>query len=187
MVLHPSFPATAATVHPQDERFFFLPLIAGAREEVARKPFYKSVYYSGGFPPAHEGVCTDLVWRAFAFAGYDLKKQMDADIKKARGAYPQITKPDPNIDFRRVPNQTVFFRRHAQSLTTRIDPANRDAWQPGDIVVFANPNHIAILSDKRNATGFPLLLHNQGPYATEEDDFLAWYTRGIVAHFRFIP
>ena len=178
----------SATISPaQQEHSFIQALIAGAREEVRRKPLYKSAYYAGGFPPETEGVCTDLLWRAFAFAGYDLKKRMDADIRKHTTAYPRISKPDPNIDFRRVPNQTVFFRRHAETLTTRIDTANMAAWQPGNIVVFTNPDHIAILSDKRNAKGFPLLLHNQGPFATEEDDFAAWYSQGIVAHFRFIP
>lgn len=169
----------------QKREAFAAALIQGAREEARRAPFYVSAYYAGGYPPENRGVCTDVIWRAFAFAGYDLKAQMDADIRKNRAAYPRVSRPDPNIDFRRVPNQTAFFRRHAQSLTTRIDGANLAAWLPGDIAVFANPDHIAILSDKRNAAGIPLLLHNQGPFATEGDDFMDWYGRGIVAHFRF--
>ena len=128
--------------------------------------------------------CIAVGFGSFAWA---LKRTMDADIRKNRPAYPRAAKPDPNIDFRRVPNQTVFFRRHAATLTTLIDAANLSAWQPGDIVVFANPDHIAIVSDKRNEDGIPLLLHNQGPFATEGDDFMAWYARGIVAHFRFTP
>lgn len=162
-------------------------LLDGARGEVARRTRYKSVYYAGGFPPDGEGVCTDVIWRAFKAAGYDLKGMMDADIRKNGKEYSRIRRHDPNIDFRRVPNQTVFFRRHAQALTTRMDEANRAAWQPGDIVIFANPDHIAILSEKCNAEGIPLLVHNQGPFATEGDDFMAWYRRGIVGHFRFMP
>lgn len=183
----PEISPAAAGNFAKEKRTFAEMLILGAREEVARAPVYRSAYYAGGYPPKTEGVCTDLIWRSFSFAGYDLKTAMDADIRKNRSAYPRVGKPEPNIDFRRVPNQTAFFRRHAQSLTTRIDPEHRATWQPGDIVVFANPDHIAILSDKRNDTGFPLLLHNQGPFATEGDDFMAWYTAGIVAHFRFIP
>ncbi len=163
-------------------------LIQGARVEIKRAPLYRSAYYKGGYPPDREGVCTDLIWRAFRHAGYDLKKLIDADIRKAPAAYPRARKPDPNIDFRRVPNQTVFFKRHAQSLSTAIKPGNAEnmrLWQPGDIVVFAGPDHIAILSDKRNDEGVPLLLHNQGPWATEDDDFTAWAKGGIVAHFRF--
>ena len=163
-------------------------LIQGAREEVDRRPLYRSAYYSGGVPPADEGVCTDLIWRAFQFAGVDLKKLLDTDIRRNKTSYPRVKgKADPNIDFRRVPNQTVFFRRHAKTLGTKMTPGDKavtDTWLPGDIVVFANPDHIAILSDKRNASGVPYLLHNQGPFATEGDDFMAWYACGIVAHFR---
>ncbi len=162
--------------------------IRGGREEAAAKPFYRSAYYRGGYPPATEGVCTDVIWRAFAAAGYDLKALIDADIRSAPAAYPRAGRPDPHIDFRRVPNQTAFFRRHARSLTTTIVPHDRknlQEWQGGDIVVFKNPDHIAILSDKRNDQGIPLLLHNQGPWATEDYNFMAWYTCGIVAHFRF--
>lgn len=166
---------------------FTVRLLEGARAEVARRPWYRSAYYAGGHPPAFEGVCTDLVWRAFAHAGYDLKTAMDADIRKNRSAYPRVTKPDANIDFRRVPNQAAFFRRHAKTLTTKIDGDNLASWLPGDIAVFANPDHIAIASDKHSKDGIPLLLHNQGPFATEGNDFMAWYNRGIIAHFRFIP
>ena len=54
--------------------------------EVDRSPVYKSAYYVGGYPPATEGVCTDVVWRAFKEAGYDLKKMIDADIAAKRNA-----------------------------------------------------------------------------------------------------
>jgi uncharacterized protein YijF (DUF1287 family) len=130
-----------------------------------------------------------LIWRAFKAAGHDLKALMDEDIRKNPSLYPRVgNKPDPHIDFRRVPNQAVFFKRHAESLPTRIAPGNmrvmRD-WQPGDIVVFRNPDHIALLSDKRNGEGVPHLIHNQGPWATEGDDFMRWHERGIVARFRW--
>lgn len=165
-------------------------LIRGAREEAGRRPLYRSAYYKGGYPPENEGVCTDVIWRAFKTAGYDLKALVDDDIRRNKSRYPRIGgKPDPNIDFRRVPNLTVFFRRHLQTLGTTIIPGDRNnlaTWQGGDIVVFRNPDHIAVLSDKRNGEGIPLLLHNQGPWATEGDDFMVWYAqgKGIVAHFR---
>ncbi|MDR1242450.1 MAG: DUF1287 domain-containing protein [Deltaproteobacteria bacterium] len=162
--------------------------IVGAKAEADRRPFYRSAYYKGGYPPASEGVCTDVIVRAFAHAGYNLKNMLDADIRNAPASYPRARKPDPNIDYRRVPNQTAFFRRHGRQLSTKIIPGdahNLKEWQGGDLVIFANPDHIAILSDKRNEQGVPLLLHNQGPWATEGDDFMAWYARGIVAHIRF--
>ena len=163
-------------------------LIAGGRAEAARSPVYHSGYYQGGYPPDYEGVCTDVIWRAFRDAGYDLKSMVDKDIRANPRAYPRVGKADSNIDFRRVPNLNAFFARQAQKLGTRIipgDAGNLALWQGGDIVVFKNPDHIAILSDRRNDEGIPLLLHNDGPFASEEDDFMNWYERGIVAHYRF--
>ncbi len=174
-------------VDPAANQAFIQALLKGGRAEADRRPLYRSAYYRGGLPPASEGVCTDLIWRACKDAGYDLKTLLDADIRANPGAYPRAGKnPDPNIDFRRVPNQAAFFKRHSQSLPIILkpdDPANLALWLPGDIVVFRNPDHIAIISDKRNADGVPLLLHNQGPWASEGDDFLYWAGRGIVAHF----
>lgn len=163
-------------------------LILGAREETRRAPFYRSAYYRGGFPPEEEGVCTDVIWRAFKYAGYDLKAMIDKDIRANPRAYPRAAKPDPHIDFRRVPNQRAFFVRHGLTLTTEIIPGNKEnlaKWQPGDIVTFTNPDHIAILSDKRNYEGIPLLLHNDGPVASEADAFMRWYNKGITGHYRF--
>ncbi len=165
-------------------------LMAGGLEEADRKPIYQSGYYSGGYPPAGEGVCTDVIWRAYRYAGYDLKANMDADIRANPSAYPRVGgKPDANIDFRRVPNQRVFFARHGQSLTTKFiphDKANMAQWRPGDLVSFQQPDHIAIISDKRNASGYPYLIHNDGPWASEGDDWEAWSARGITGHYRFL-
>ncbi|UQZ91218.1 DUF1287 domain-containing protein [Deltaproteobacteria bacterium Smac51] len=166
-----------------------LDVIEGGRLEAKRRPLYRSVYYVGGYPPDEEGVCTDVIWRAFKHAGYDLKKMIDSDIRANGKSYPRVGgKPDPHIDFRRVPNQKVFFSRYGHSLTTDIipgDPASLAQWQPGDLVTFTGPDHIAILSDKRNREGVPLLLHNQGPFASEGDDFMYWYGRGVTGHYRF--
>ncbi len=163
-------------------------LINGARAEARRQPVYRSAYFKGGFPPDNQGVCTDVLWRAFKVAGYDLKALVDADIRAVPQQYPRAKNPDPNIDFRRVPNLKTFFQRHGTSLTTKILPQDREnlaLWQAGDIVTFTNPDHIAILSDQRNEEGIPLLLHNDGPVASESDHFMYWYGRGITGHFRF--
>lgn len=164
-------------------------LLAGAREEASRAPFYTSGYYRGGYPPETVGVCTDVIWRAFRVAGLEIKELIDSDIKANPSAYPCVAgRPDRNIDFRRVPNQSVFFRRHAEVLSTAFKPGDAQLmsqWQAGDIVVFKNPDHIAIVSDKKNRKGVPLLLHNEGPWASEGDDFEKWAKRGIVAHYRW--
>ena len=164
-------------------------IIAGARKVVAAKPRYRSVYYKDdAYPPPSEGVCTDLVWRAFQNAGYDLKSLIDADIRAHTYAYPRVAgRPDPAIDFRRVPNQKVFFSRHGLNLSTDIipgDPESLAQWQPGDIVTFKDPDHVVILSPRRNARGLPYLIHHSNPYPREADDFMSRYPR-ITGHYRF--
>ncbi len=162
-------------------------IVEGARKDAENKPRYRSRYYSGGYPPENEGVCTDVIWRALLNAGYNLKEMMDEDIRKNPQDYPGVSVPDPNIDFRRVKNQLAFFKKYAESLTLELvpgDPENLKQWQGGDIVTFDNPEHIGILSTKRNKYGVPYLIHNAGPYTREADDLMDWYD-GITGHFRF--
>jgi uncharacterized protein YijF (DUF1287 family) len=166
-----------------------LDFVAGARREVQRRTRYDAGYYAGGYPPEGRGACTDIVAQAFREAGYDLKKMVDEDIRRAPAAYGETGKhPDPNIDFRRVANLTVFFRRHAQELTTMVRPGDREnltQWQPGDIVVFGPPyEHIGIISDKRRPDGVPYLIHNAAPVAAEGDFLLRWPSQ-ITHHFRY--
>ncbi len=164
-------------------------LLEGARKEVKNRTNYKSAYYAGGYPPDDEGVCTDVIWRALKHMGYDLKAYMDEDIKKHLEDYSRIDKPDPNIDFRRVKNQNVFFKKYAVSLTTSVIPYDKDnltEWQGGDIVVLKKPDHIAIISDRRGKDGVPYVIHNAYRHPKEEDCLLAWYNDGhIIAHYRF--
>ena len=164
-------------------------ILEGARMEVENQPRYKSAYYNGGYPPDNEGVCTDVIWRAYKNAGYDLKELIDKDIRENTADYPRVEgRPDPNIDFRRVPNLLVFFQRFGESLTLELipnDPENLKEWQGGDIVVYGAPLwHIAIVSDKRRADGVPYIIHNAGPTPREEDYLLKW-TSPLIGHFRF--
>ena len=108
-------------------------VVLGARAYIATDPHYQSKYYAGGYPDDGLGVCTDVIWQALQAAGYDLKALVDADIAACPEAYPHITTPDSNIDFRRVNTLDTFFRRHAQVLT--CDLSDGQQWQPGDIVV----------------------------------------------------
>lgn len=63
-------------------------IMQGGRAEAQRKPAYINAYYKGGYPPETEGVCTDVIWRAFNDAGYNLKNLIDTDIKNNTNAYP---------------------------------------------------------------------------------------------------
>jgi len=163
-------------------------IVLGARLDAENKPKYTNKYYVGGYPPDDEGVCTDVVWRAFKKAGYNLKNMVDKDIKANLKQYPRVEgKPDPNIDFRRVPNLVSFFTRNGEILTLDLkagDSDNLKLWQGGDIVTFDHPQHVAIISDKRRVDGIPYIIHNAGPFTLEEDKLLKWMPK-ITGHFRY--
>jgi hypothetical protein len=181
-------------ISSQDQNLNGIPdaidIVKGARQEVERGTVYDGAYFPGGYPPEGIGACTDVIWRAFNNAGYNLKKMVDEDIKKNPKAY-GVTgrKPDPAIDFRRVRNLQVFFKLHGQELTTEViarDVNNLTNWQAGDIVVFGLPlEHIGIISDLRGRDGVPLIIHNAGPKASEGNYLLSWPSK-ITYHFRFI-
>lgn len=163
----------------RDGKDDFEDIMNGARAYVSTSPKYESVYYEGGYPDGNVGVCTDVIWTAFQEAGYDLKSMVDKDIASNIQAYPRVNgKPDPNIDFRRVPNLLVFFQRNARSLT--LDTSDLDAWQRGDIVVYKD--HIAIVSEKRNPGGIPFIIHHGGQPVYEEDSMTR---QQIIGHFRW--
>ena len=56
-------------------------ILEGAKIDAENKPKYKDGYYSGGYPPEDEGVCSDVIWRSLKNAGYSLKDMIDKDIK----------------------------------------------------------------------------------------------------------
>ena len=158
-------------------------ILDSALEYISQKPKYKSKYYVGGYPPVYEGVCTDVIWRAFMEAGYVLKDMVDDDTKNNKERYKNIDVADPNIDFRRVDNLNTYFKYNSLNLTK--DPYDIKEWQRGDIVVFNN--HIAIISDKRNKDGIPYIIHNANQPVREEDALIRWYKKkGIIGHYRFI-
>lgn len=145
-------------------------ILLGARKDAENHPTYDSRYFgNGGYPPDNIGVCTDVVWRAFKNAGYSLRDMVDNDIKNNPDEYIYVENRDKNIDFRRVGNLDIFFKKYAQSLT--LDINRIEEWQPGDIVVFGNEEHIGVASDKRNSKGQTYIIHNGGQPNREEDFF----------------
>jgi len=166
-------------------------ILAGARKEVKNKTVYKDWYFSWGFPPEGQWVCTDVIWRAFQEAWYNLKKLVDTDIKNNISDYSRVNGlAEPNIDFRRVPNLQVYFEKHAEVLTKEIIPGdlqNLSQWQPWDIVIFWKPkDHIAIISDKRNSAWVPYMIHNSAPTAREDDWLIYWKDNisPLIGHYR---
>jgi hypothetical protein len=167
-------------------------IVAAARKQVGTSytQEYFKLSYPGGDVPKDRGACTDVIIRALRATGHDLQKLMHDDMKRNFALYPSrrqwgLTRTDKNIDHRRVLNQMVFFKRFGKELTKDTSAKNRTQWQAGDIVCWdLNGNrlmHTGIVSDKKNAQGQPLVIHNLGG-CREEDALTAWK---IVGHFRF--
>jgi uncharacterized protein len=149
-------------------------------------PSYVSIPFPGGDVPIDRGVCTDVIIRAYRSIGVDLQLLVNQDMRKAFPAYPRkwgLSRPDPNIDHRRVENLAVFFGRHGQSL-----PISKEAsdYRPGDVVTWRLADgrpHIGLVSD-RSIDGRPLLVHNIGAGAQVEDVLFVFT---ITGHYRYLP
>jgi uncharacterized protein YijF (DUF1287 family) len=149
---------------------------------------YVRLAYPGGDVPAERGVCTDVVIRALRAAGIDLQREVHEDMRRDFAAYPPLwglSRPDRNIDHRRVPNLETWFRRAGHALP--VGQAAAD-YAPGDIVSWRLPNglpHIGIVSDRRAAdgSGRRLVVHNIGAGARVEDVLFAWPP---IGHFRIL-
>lgn len=148
-------------------------------------PAYRRLDYPGGDVPAGTGVCCDVVVRALRKAhGFDLQKEVHEDMRAHFAAYPKnwgLKKPDASIDHRRVPNLQTFFHRRGWSVAIAKSAA---AYRPGDIVTWDLSNglaHIGVVSDRQSAAGTPLVIHNIGRGAQEEDVLFSWE---ITGHYR---
>src|SRR5690349_2155724 len=89
-------------------------------------PAYRKLAYPMGDVPLDRGVCTDVVVRAYRAVGVDLQELVHRDMKAAWPVYQRVgnwglTRPDPNIDHRRVPNLATYFKRHGQELPVSQD------------------------------------------------------------------
>lgn len=167
------------------------PWIESARQQIGitleYRPAYVRLDYPGGDVPIAGGVCTDVVIRALrASVGLDLQRAVHEDMRAHFGRYPRLwglTRPDRNIDHRRVPNLEVFFERRGW----RIRPAGSSAadYQPGDLVTWRLPGnlpHIGIVSERLAEDGLtPMIVHNVGAGTREEDVLFKW---PVTAQFR---
>ncbi|MGD9668797.1 MAG: DUF1287 domain-containing protein [Hyphomicrobiaceae bacterium] len=172
-------PQPARAAEPVD---FGARLVAAARKQtwipVIYNPAYRNIGYPNGDVPWYFGVCTDVIVRAYRSLDIDLQVL----VHEAR-----VGSGDTNIDHRRVPVLKRFFERRARSLPVTKDPADYAA---GDIVTYFMPDgrfsktHIAIVSDRKNSSGVPLIIHNRG-WGVSEEDWL--FDEKITGHFRFAP
>jgi uncharacterized protein YijF (DUF1287 family) len=166
-------------------------IAAAARSQVGvtlrYDPAYREIAFPNGDIPRDRGVCTDVVVRALRDSrAIDLQREVNADMAANWDAYPHKwgwfrSKPDSNIDHRRVPNLMTYFARRGYAVAISNDPKNYEA---GDIVAWrlgADVLHIGIVSD-RSVDGRPLIVHNIGSGTKEEDVLLRF--KLIIGHYR---
>lgn len=159
-------------------------LVWEARQQIGRTTSYDPAYtplpYPMGDVPVGKGVCTDVVIRSLRRQGVDLQRLIHEDMVKDFAAYPKkwgLSRPDPNIDHRRVPNIATYFQRRGYQVSD-------GRYLAGDIVTWdlgRGLTHIGIVSDRRAKNGTPLILHNIGN-GTREEDILRRYT--VTGHYR---
>jgi uncharacterized protein YijF (DUF1287 family) len=154
-------------------------LIHAARQQIGvtltYDPAYVGLAYPGGDVDRAKGVCTDVVVRAYRDAfEFDLQKAVHEDMRRNFARYPKtwgLSRPDKNIDHRRVPNLETYLKRQNAELAL---PASPKDWQPGDIYTMrlgGRLPHIGIVSDMRAASGRYKIVHNIGA-GTAQDDLL---------------
>lgn len=172
-------------------RNFALDLVLAARERTQHLVIYNGAYRKIAYPmgdvPENIGVCTDVVIRSYRKLGIDLQQLVHEDMRAHFDLYPKIwglSKPDTNIDHRRVPNLRTFFSRFGEELAISN---HMEDYQPGDIVTWELSEgvpHIGLVSNKRNAQGRPYIIHNIGWGPKEEDKLFAY---NITGHYRYHP
>lgn len=142
-------------------------------------PSYSRLEYPMGDVDMIKGVCADVVVRALRGQDVDLQRLIHEDMSANFSTYPKnwgAKKTDKNIDHRRVPNIATYLKRKGCEA--------KGEFKAGDIVTWRLDNgrpHIGIVSDKFAASKTPLVIHNIG-LGAQEEDVLNVYE--ITGHFR---
>lgn len=180
----------SAAVAEQPGEAFADRLVVAAMERLSHQVTYDGSYrrldYPNGDVPDHLGVCTDVVIRAYRAVGIDLQQRVHEDMKANFDRYPKswgLSRPDSNIDHRRVPNLQTFLERQGASLGSSRDPRQ---YLPGDLVTWMLPGnlpHIGIVVARRTDDGRrPLIVHNIGAGPALEDILFEY---PITGHYRY--
>jgi uncharacterized protein len=156
------------------------------KQTVVYDPGYFVIDYPNGDIPVSKGVCSDVIIRAYRQLGIDLQKEVHEDMKLNYSLYPKIwglSKPDRNIDHRRVPNLMMFFSRKGQ-----IKPITQHAkdYLSGDIVCWdlgGGITHIGIVVNIKSKNGVRnLIVHNIGGGQVLAD---CLFDFRIIGHYRY--
>jgi uncharacterized protein YijF (DUF1287 family) len=156
------------------------------KERIQYDPGYYVIDYPDGDIPSDKGVCTDVIIRAYRKIGIDLQKEVHEDMSANFELYPKkwgLSKPDKNIDHRRVPNLMTFFKRFGVSKEISSDPND---YIPGDIVCWDlgnGINHIGIVVNEKSRDGRRnLVVHNIGAGQVVEDLLFRYK---VIGHFQY--
>ena len=161
------------------------------RSQVRYDGSYLKIAYPGGDVPANIGVCTDVVIRSYRKLGIDLQEQVHRDMTAAFESYPNpkkwgLSRPDANIDHRRVYNLRKFFERRGAALPITRNPRN---YKAGDIVSWmVGPDlpHIGVVVNRRSKAdpNRLMIVHNIARGPQMEDILFAF---PITGHYRYTP
>lgn len=159
-------------------------------------PSYVRLAYPGGDVGRATGVCADVVIRAARDAwGLDLQRLVHEDMVRAFSAYPSrrawgLSRPDANIDHRRVLNLETYWARSGAQLWRAAAPAlGKVSPHPlavGDILtwrVAGTLPHVGVVTAAGDGSR---VAHNIGAGAREES--LAMFAaHTAVGHYRWRP
>jgi uncharacterized protein YijF (DUF1287 family) len=182
------FIADKYVIEIEDE--FIEKLVQGAIERTRRTrkydPAYMELTYPNGDVPDDRGVCTDVIIRRYRMAGIDLQKEVHEDMKANFSRYPNnwgMSRPDPNIDHRRVADLMEFFERQNAGKAITQNPKD---YSPGDVVAWKLDNgllHIGlVINEKSEDMKQFLVVHNIGSGTRKADVLFAWE---IIGHYRY--
>ena len=148
---------------------------------------YYSMPYPNGDVPEGIGVCTDVIIRTYRANGLDLQKEVHEDMSTNFNLYPNkwgLTRPDSNIDHRRVPNLMTYFERQGSKLP--ITNKGSD-YLPGDIVAWnlgGGTTHIGMVVNRlSNDKKRYQIVHNIGGGQVLED---CLFDFDIIGHYRVL-
>jgi uncharacterized protein YijF (DUF1287 family) len=118
----------------------------------------------------------------------DLQKEVHEDMAQKFEQYPRrwrwlSSRPDPNIDHRRVPNLMVFFSRKGEPLCLS---SRAEDYVPGDLVTWdlgGGVPHVGVVVDQKSSrAGRYMIVHNIGQGPRMEDVLFRWK---ITGHYRY--
>ena len=183
MALTAALAAVPAAAAPFGERLSAAAL-ARTKVSVVYDPSYRRIAYPMGDVAPDRGVCADEIVRALRQVGVDLQPLLHEDMKASFESYPAfwgLSRPDSNIDHRRVPNLETYMTRQGYRLAPSLDPK---AYRPGDIVAWNLKGdagllpHIGIVTERIGASGWPMIVHNIGAGPKLEDVLFSWPITG---------